>query len=355
MKRETEKKAMIATKDDPKVKDLGDSTGNLTKNPETHDDEEAKETSTIGKAGQSTKVAKIDGNPDDDASLSPEERKAKAWTINMGKTLLADAEDDDEDTTRKVDFEFVKQMEIDRAQRERRKVERSIKAKVITKAKTSPIVDRMIKEEVEKRLREKTPQIKNDPVSKKLFFNTPDDENVDARLYRERMEKAMEYDESLRRRREGREEQDKFKEHMEKREAEEKRKQDELAKDEDQRKRKQQDENERKSRVKLEKKRQRQEHLERVKLLEQQLDEEKRKDVDDDTDEESEQSVSEVHSEPECDSCSSSVSLSTSFCFSSSSCCSKSLTLSRCSCLCRSFSSFTLNFRSFSSCCFLFR
>ena len=108
----------MATMDDPKVKDLGDSTGNSTKDPEPHDDEEEKRVtlaSLIGKAGQSTKVAKIKGNPekeDDDASLSPEERKAKAWTIDMGKNLLADAEnqDDDEDTTRKVNFEFVQRM-----------------------------------------------------------------------------------------------------------------------------------------------------------------------------------------------------------------------------------------------------
>ena len=164
----------MATIDDPKVKDLGDSAGNSTKDPEVHDDKDSMK-AVIGKAGQKgTKVVKIEGNPvedDDDAFVSPEERKAEAWTINMGKTLLADAEDD-------------------RVQRERRKVERSIKAKVITKAKTSPIVDRMIKEEVEKRLREKTPQMKNDPVSKKLFFNTPkEDEDEPVRCYNERLEK----------------------------------------------------------------------------------------------------------------------------------------------------------------------
>jgi len=124
----------MSTIDDPKVKDLGDSTGNSTKDPEPQDVEDSMEAS-IGKAGQKgTKVVKIKGNPekeDDDALVSPEERQAKAWAINMGKNLLADAEDD-EDTTRKVNFEFVKQMEVDRAQRERKRVEKSVKAKVIT-------------------------------------------------------------------------------------------------------------------------------------------------------------------------------------------------------------------------------
>ena len=118
----------------------------------------------IGKAGkQTTKVVKIKESSADDgeAFVSPEERKTQAWDIPIGKTLLADAEDggdDDEGATRKVNFEFVKRMEVDRTQREERKRAREENKAKLSKVKMSPAVDRMINEEVEKRLKEKTPQ-----------------------------------------------------------------------------------------------------------------------------------------------------------------------------------------------------
>ena len=177
---------MAATKvtkesDDPKVKDLGDSTGNSTKDPEAHDDEDSMK-AAIGKAEkETTKVVKIkeDSADDGEAFVSPEERKAQAWSIPIGKDLLADAEDGDDDnkgTTRKVNFDFVKRLEVNRAQREQKKKVREEKNPKLTKAEMSPAVNRMIDEEVEKRLKEKTPQKDKGSVSKKLFFDDEDKE-----------------------------------------------------------------------------------------------------------------------------------------------------------------------------------
>jgi len=136
-------------KDDSEVKDLEDSTGNSTKNPEVQDDDDSMK-AAIGKAGkQRTKVVKIEGNPeeDDDAFVSPDEKAAKAWTIPIGKVRLADADDkgdDDEVMTRKVDFDFVDKLEAERIQREERKKTRAAKTAMMSKVKMSPVLERMI-------------------------------------------------------------------------------------------------------------------------------------------------------------------------------------------------------------------
>ena len=125
-----------------------------------------------GKDGtKATKVVKIKESSADDgeAFVSPEERKAQAWSIPIGKNRLADAKDggdDDEGATCKVNFEFVTRMEVERTQREERKRAREEKKAKLSKVKMSPAINRMIDEEVEKRLKEKTPQKKKDPVSK---------------------------------------------------------------------------------------------------------------------------------------------------------------------------------------------
>ena len=117
-----------------------------------------------------------------------------------------------------MDFAFVKRMEADRIQRDKRKKARQESKANLTKVKMSPEVKRMIDDENEKCLKEKTPQDK-DPVSKKLFFNIPKEvEDVETRCYKERMEKTMDYDEKLGRRQK---EHDEFKAHMDKCEAEE--------------------------------------------------------------------------------------------------------------------------------------
>ena len=148
-------------KDDPEVKDPEDSTGNSTKDPEVRDDEDSTK-ADIGKAGkQRAKVVKIEESPadDGDAFVSPDEKTAKAWTIPIGKVRPADADhkgDDDEVMTRKVDFDFVEKMEAERIQREERRKARAAKTALLNKVKMSPVLERMIEGEVEKRFQEKS-------------------------------------------------------------------------------------------------------------------------------------------------------------------------------------------------------
>ena len=93
-------------KETSEVKGLESTIGNSTKIPGVDEDEDM-----VKAEKQTTKAVKIDKvSVDDEAFVSPEIKR-----------LLADAEDDDKGTDRKVNYAFIARMEVDRAQREERK------------------------------------------------------------------------------------------------------------------------------------------------------------------------------------------------------------------------------------------